>query len=232
VSGLGKRLVAGPLTRWGIASGNRLLLALGATWRVRHTGREHVDAARLGRGAVMYAFSHGVLLPLAYTHRRRAIQIMVSESRDGEIITRVTEAMGFGVVRGSTSRGGGRAALRLARRGSEGHDLGFTPDGPRGPRGHVGPGASLIAARSGLPVVPISVGADRAWRLRSWDRFLIPKPGARVVVNYQPPIHVGRDDDGEAAAEAIRRGMERAEETANEQARRRDPVPGARRIPA
>ena len=85
MSGLGKRIVAGPLTGAGIRAGHALLLALGATWRVRFTGREHVDAARrLARGPVMYVFTHGLLLPLAYTHRDRNIQIMVSESRDGE----------------------------------------------------------------------------------------------------------------------------------------------------
>jgi lysophospholipid acyltransferase (LPLAT)-like uncharacterized protein len=233
VSSLGKRLVAGPLTAAGIAAGHALLLALGGTWRLRFTGREHVDAARrLGGGAVLYALSHGVLLPLAYAYRERGVYLMISESRDGEIITRVTEALGYGVVRGSTTRGGGRAALRLAARGRSGYDLAITPDGPRGPRGVVGPGTVLVAARSGVPVVPLSVGADRAWRARSWDHFLVPKPGARVVVNYQPAIRVARGGDEAADAEAIRAALIRAEQTAQAQAGGTAPLGRAVRIPA
>lgn len=230
--GLRKRLIAGPLTSLGIAFGNLLLLALGATWRVRYTGREHVDAARFKGSAVLYVLTHGVLLPLAYTHRHRNAQIMISDSRDGEIITRVIEALGYGVVRGSTTRGGGKAGIELVSRGLLGYDLGLTPDGPHGPRGSVSAGAVAIAARSGLPVVPVSVGANRAWRLRSWDRFLIPRPGARVIVNYQPAIRIAPGEDDSEAVEAIRTGMARAEQVARAQAEEARPPAGAVRIPA
>lgn len=231
MSGLGKRLVEGPLTSAGLAVGHFLLLGIGGTWRVRYTGREHVTRARGDGGAVFYAISHGVLLPLAYAHRGRSTQILVSESRDGELITRVIRRLGFGVVRGSTSRGGGRGAVRLAELGRAGYDLGITPDGPRGPRGSVAPGVAAVAARSGLPIVPIGVGADRAWRLNSWDRFLIPKPGALVVVHYEDAIRVERGDET-AAIEAVRAGLARAEERAEERLTRPATRRDASRIPA
>ena len=102
-----RAFLAGPVTDLAIRVGHLLVLSLGRTWRIRHVGNENVDRARAGRGAVLYVFSHGVLLPLSFTHRSRDIQVLISESRDGEIIARVTGKLGFGSVRGSSSRGTG-----------------------------------------------------------------------------------------------------------------------------
>jgi lysophospholipid acyltransferase (LPLAT)-like uncharacterized protein len=201
-----RAFLAGPLTRAAIRAGHLVVLALGGTWRVRHVGGEHVDAARGERGAVLYVFSHGVLLPLSFTHRRRDIQVLISESRDGEIIARITGKLGFGSVRGSTSRGGGRAIVRMAALGRQGRDLGITPDGPRGPRGSVGPGTVLVAARAGTPIVPVGVASRPAWRAKSWDRFLVPPPLARVWVVYGSSIAAGagsRDETAARVAEGI-----------------------------
>ena len=183
-----RRFVEGPLTRGAIGAGHHVVRALGATWRVRHTGGDRVEEARRTAGPVLYVFTHGVLFPLSYTHRRRQIQVLISESRDGEIITRLTGNLGFGAVRGSSSRGGGRAVIRMASRAREGFDLAITPDGPRGPRGTVQAGAVLVSSRSQVPIVPVGVSASRGFRARSWDRFLIPAPFARVWVVYGESI--------------------------------------------
>ncbi len=187
-----------------LRAGPYALLALGATWRLHHAGREAVDRARFGRGPVIYAFTHGVILPLVYDHRGRGAYVLISESRDGAIIARVAERIGHATVRGSSTRGGGRAAVELIRRARQGYDLAITPDGPRGPRGSIAPGVALVAARSEAPIVPIGVAADRAWRLRSWDRFLIPHPGARVAVVYGEPIRVSPGALGKGLDEASR----------------------------
>lgn len=196
----GRAFLAGPLTRLALRAGHRLVLALGATWRIRHVGREHVDRARDGRGPVLYVFTHGVLLPLSYTHRSRDIRVLISESRDGEIIARVTERLGFGSVRGSSSRGGARAVVAMAAAGRAGRDLAITPDGPRGPRGSVAPGTVITSSRSGVPVVPVGVAARPAWRARSWDRFLVPAPFARVWVVYGSALRPGDESPQECAA--------------------------------
>jgi lysophospholipid acyltransferase (LPLAT)-like uncharacterized protein len=182
---------------------------------MRHAGVEQVERARAERGAVLYVFTHGVILPLAYTHRNRGVYVLISESRDGEIITRITGRMGLKAVRGSSTRGGGRAVVELARLARAGHDLAITPDGPKGPRGSVGPGAAFVAARAGIAIIPIGVAADRAWRASSWDRFLVPLVGARVAVAYGPAlVFTSEEAAGDGSASTIGRAMQEAEERA------------------
>jgi hypothetical protein len=140
------------------------------------------------------------MLPLLAHHRDEGVRVLVSEHRDGEIITRVLEAFGFGAVRGSTSRGGSRALLEIVSVLRQGGEIAVTPDGPRGPRHVFAPGALVAAHRAGVPVVGVVAHVDRAWRMRSWDRFEIPKPFARIVVAYSTPSHVPGATAREAAA--------------------------------
>lgn len=188
-----KALIQGPVTWLASRCGHWLLLALGATWRVRQEGDY---AARTEPGtACVLAFSHGLLLPLVYLHRRRGHAAVISESRDGQIISDVVRRLGYEPVRGSTTRGGARALARMIRELRAGRTVGVTPDGPRGPRGTVQPGLVHAAARAGVPVVSLGVGTDRGWRAKSWDRFLIPKPFARVVLTYSQPRACAWGDD-------------------------------------
>jgi lysophospholipid acyltransferase (LPLAT)-like uncharacterized protein len=193
-----------------------------------------VAAARRDGGPVLYCFTHGVLLPLAFTHRRRGIQVLISESRDGEMIARVVERLGFGTVRGSSSRGGLRALAELIARGREGRDLAVTPDGPRGPRGSAEPGAVIVAAKAGVPLVPVGVAAGAAWRAKSWDRFLVPKPFARVWVVYGTAIGVVEGDVGRAAdlSRELERAMAAVEAEAESCARGRCADADASGVPA
>ncbi len=235
MKGAFRRFVQGPATRWGIRSGHHLVVAIGRTWRVRHVGRESVERARGGGGSVVYVFTHGVLLPLSFTHRNRDVQVLISESRDGEIITHITGNLGYGAVRGSSSRGGAEAVIRMARRAREGHDLAIAPDGPRGPRGSVAPGTVQIATRGRVPIVPVGVASDRAWRARSWDRFLVPKPFARVWVVYGAPIDPsGSRSEGDLGSIVARveKGMADVEAEAEAYASGRRRAQSALRIPA
>lgn len=184
--------------------GTAALRLLAATWRVRFVNARVVEDLRSRRQPFLYVLWHGQLLPLIWTHRARDIAIMVSEHRDGELIARVAHAIGFRTVRGSTSRGAARALLGACREVENGRDMAVTVDGPRGPAGSVAPGALVIAQRTGAPMVPTAASASRAWRLRSWDRFMIPKPFARVVVSYGEPIHVAADSAREAADDVER----------------------------
>lgn len=147
------------------------------TWRVQ---REPWPLA----GPCVVAFWHGEQLPLVALHRAQGLTGMVSLSRDGERLSRVLRALGYPVLRGSSSRGGAQvlvAALRLLRGGGR---PAIAVDGPRGPAGQVQPGAEALAARAGLPVVWGKVDASPAWRARSWDRFCLPLPFARVRLRY------------------------------------------------
>ena len=174
------------------------------TWRVRVVNPEAVSALRAANAPYVFACWHGQMLPLLWAHRDQGIAILVSEHRDGEIIARIARTIGFNSVRGSTSRGAGRALLGLVAELQHGRAVAVTPDGPRGPAGHFAPGALVAAQRAGVPLLTVGAHASSAWHLKSWDRFLIPKPFARVNVAYGGPERVGGESPREAAAEVPR----------------------------
>ncbi len=187
-------------TRLIIWFGTLVIFALGSTWRVRVYGRNALTARAPDDSRVVLSLWHGQLLPAAWGHRQPAAAL-VSEHRDGEMITRLVAKLGIGAVRGSSSRGGARALLECVRvLREEKMDVVVTPDGPRGPRHSYAPGALVIAFRAGVPIVPFTIHADRVWRLKSWDQFEIPKPFARVTLYYGEPIPVGGEDAREASA--------------------------------
>lgn len=189
-----------PRVKWLSRVGTWLMRALGLTWRYEVVNESVVRAAHAAGERIMFVLWHGDLVPLTYFHRRRGIAMLVSEHADGEIIARVAERLGYLCVRGSTSRGAARALLELTRTLHEGHDLAITPDGPRGPAQSFAPGAAIVAQRTGAPVIAVGVSASSAWRLRSWDRLLIPRPFARVRVSYSDAAYVSADAGLRAAA--------------------------------
>jgi len=179
--------------------GAGVVRAIGATWRFTVSDAPEYSAA-LARGErFVYAFWHSALLPLAVLHRHEGIAVLVSRHRDGELITRIIERLGFVAARGSSTRGG-EAGVRgmLAWAGQDRH-LAVTPDGPRGPAEQVKPGALYLAERTGRRMVPIGVAADRTRAFRSWDRFRVPWPFARVLVSHGAPLAVTGSLDGLAA---------------------------------
>jgi len=135
------------------------------------------------------AFWHGEQLPLLAWRRRRPTAVLVSFSADGQIQARALRALGFRVERGSSSRGAVGGLVAMVRRLEEGHDAAFAVDGPRGPRLHVAPGAQVAARRSFGVLVPMACAVDRVGVLgKTWDRYLVPYPFARVVIRLGPPL--------------------------------------------
>jgi len=186
----------------------RLLRLYGATWRLREEGWDRCAGHRRGGGPLIFAYTHDRLSILAYSHRDRGIQNLISSSRDGIFVAALCEVMGMGSVMGSSSRGGAAALRELARRGAQGLDLGVAVDGPRGPRWEVKPGIVALAALTGIPVVPVSAGAVPAWRFGSWDRHLLPRPFARVQVRFGEPLSLEREAE-ESEREAFRLRIEK-----------------------
>jgi lysophospholipid acyltransferase (LPLAT)-like uncharacterized protein len=184
--------------------GSYLVRALAMTWRYRLEGRDAFDRLRAANQPMVLALWHGELLPCLWLHRGEGIVVLISTHSDGEIIARIAESLGYRTVRGSSSRGGTRAALELVRAIEEGHDVAFTPDGPRGPRHMFSPGAIAIAQRTAVPIICGRACASRAWRLGSWDRFLIPKPFARISVAYSAPQHPAVPSAADPTAETSR----------------------------
>ena len=188
--------------KWLAGIGGLLLRALACTWRIRETNAAPLRELRARGRPVIFALWHGRLLPLLWHHRAEGIAVLISEHADGELVARVAHSLGFRTVRGSTSRGGDRALLRMIRVVEQGGDAAFTPDGPRGPAETVTPGALVTAQRTGAPIIPIAAGSRRAWRLQSWDRFMIPKPFAQVTIAYGQPVYVTASTARQAATDA------------------------------
>jgi len=184
-----------------------LIRALRRTVRLRYHGEERIRGWERSGERFILAFWHRHLLLMPYAYRGRRISVLVSRSRDGELIARTVARLGIDSSRGSSSRGGAAGMRSLLRRAALGYDLAFTPDGPRGPAGVVQPGVILAAAATGMPVQPVAIAASRCRRLRSWDRFLVPLPLATVHVVYGEPLAVPRrgGDPAAAAAELARR---------------------------
>lgn len=175
--------------RWIVRLGVPLVRLLGATWRIRLINNvSSVDALRREGRPIVFALWHGDMLPLLYQHRHQGVAVLISEHRDGELIARVAESLGFRTVRGSTSRGASRALIGLSRALADGHDVAITPDGPRGPARSFAPGALIAAQRANAPVIAVGLSAQKAWRLGTWDGFTIPKPFSRVNIAYSDPV--------------------------------------------
>jgi lysophospholipid acyltransferase (LPLAT)-like uncharacterized protein len=170
------------------ALGPVVIRLLGSTWRVVQANAERLEGVRAAEGGVVFAFWHGQLLALEFVHRGEGIQVLSSWHRDGEISARLMTSLGYGVVRGSSTRGSARGLMLMLRRAKEGHDLAVTPDGPRGPARTVKRGTFYLSEKSGSLIVPVGVGTSRAFRLGSWDSFMIPHPFARVGIVYGRPF--------------------------------------------
>lgn len=191
-------------TRLSLFAGGGAIRALAATWRYSVRGAEQLHALRARRTPILFTLWHGQMLPLLWHHRDQGVAVLVSEHRDGETIARVLQMMGYALIRGSTSRGAGRALLGIVRTLREGGDVAVTPDGPRGPRHRFAPGAAIAANRAAAPILPTVAHVDRFWRLKTWDGFIIPKPFARITVAYGEPAMVTAQTPRAAAADAPR----------------------------
>ncbi|MGH7525213.1 MAG: lysophospholipid acyltransferase family protein [Gemmatimonadales bacterium] len=183
------------------------LRLLAATWRLRTVHEERWRPLYEARRSHVFLLWHEALLPLLWQHRKQSVAIVVSEAREGQYLADFAISLGYRTVRGSSTRNAARALLGAVRELRAGNAVAFTPDGPRGPRRELKPGVVAAAQRGAGVIVPIHAESDRAWRLSSWDRFMIPKPAARVTISYGRPFEVGPGEEGlaEGLAEAIAR---------------------------
>lgn len=203
--------------------GALLIRLLGATLRFEEIGDAGARADANPETRV-YCLWHRSLLSIAYHFRKRKIAILISPSFDGELITQTIGRVGYTPIRGSSSRGGaaGLLAMRTAlflNDSTRCNYAAFTADGPRGPLYHAKPGAVKLAQQMGGGVGIFYAAADRAWQLRSWDRFLIPRPFSTVVIAWETPIPVAQDADDEALEErreAVQAALERARRAVEE----------------
>jgi lysophospholipid acyltransferase (LPLAT)-like uncharacterized protein len=190
------------------AAGAPVIRALGWTYRWRVDGFNHYESVVASGRQPIFAFWHGRILPATLFWKNRGIVVITSQNFDGEWIAGIIERFGYGTARGSTSRGGARALVRLRRELSSGRPAAFTIDGPRGPARVAQPGVVFLAGATGQPVLPFHIEADRFWTMKSWDQTQVPKPFARMQVAIGEPIVV--PDAADATIEAKRLELERS----------------------
>ena len=188
-----------------------LIRLLGRTLRVRVD-----DRCGLTRGEIaeplIWLFWHNRVLIMPYLQkkvaRERQGKVLTSPSKDGEIIAQIMERFGHGAIRGSSNKRPAAALREMVREIQEGRDMVITPDGPRGPRYVFQKGAIKLAQLSGAPLMPVHLRYGAAWRLKTWDGFVIPRPFTTARLTVGPLVRVPRKADA-AALEAFREGIER-----------------------
>ena len=170
-----------------------LVKALSSTYRLRLIDQAHEARVLSEHGSIVYASWHQRFFPgITFFAGRKPIAIMISRSRDGELIADVARRLGWHPVRGSSSRGGSEALGQLKALALQGYKIGHIVDGPRGPFAAVKPGLLSIAQFTGVPVVPVCTSAQHTWTFNSWDRFMVPKPFSRIAVRFGAPVEIDR----------------------------------------
>ncbi len=165
----------------------------------------------------VYVFWHRSVFSATWYYRHRGIAVMTSSSFDGEYIARIIEKFGYKAVRGSSSRGAVRALLGMHTEVEQGHTVAFTIDGPKGPLYEAKPGPVLLARNTQVPIMPFYIAVEDGWVLKSWDRFVIPKPFTRAHVRVGRFVHVPKDIGSGQSQElhvAMQAGLDRVREDA------------------
>ena len=189
--------IEGRPARWLIAVGFRILQLWALTLRYKIEDRAGVVGKVTAQNYIASLW-HNRLLIFPFVLRRffpdRHGAALISASRDGELLADAIKRFDYDVVRGSSSRLGASAILQLSQTLASGRDVVITPDGPRGPAYELGPGIVFLAQKSGASVVPVNIEYSSCWRLKSWDRFILPRPFAKVHVIIGSPLHVELSD--------------------------------------
>ncbi|MCP4481979.1 MAG: lysophospholipid acyltransferase family protein [bacterium] len=142
---------------------------------------------------IIFVFWHGKQFILVNSHAYRSICIMTSLSSDGDLQSKILKKLGYIIVRGSSSRGGAKALVKLIKKIYQGHDIAFAADGPHGPIYELKPGPIFLAAKTSAVILPVATGAKNKWILDNWDKYLIPKPFTKTYIKYGDPIIIPHD---------------------------------------
>ncbi|WP_298962044.1 lysophospholipid acyltransferase family protein [uncultured Campylobacter sp.] len=181
-------------------------------WCIFLTCRVKFTPAKLPEKPCVVVFWHGRLAMMSFAYRRwwlrdfgskRRAKVIISDHKDGEIITRVISHFGIGAIRGSSFKGGARALMGAIKEIKNGTDVIITPDGPRGPLHSVADGAVILAQRLNLGIYALNYEASSFWKFRSWDEMVLPKPFSRINYSLSAQLNLtGLSLD--AGKEAIR----------------------------
>jgi lysophospholipid acyltransferase (LPLAT)-like uncharacterized protein len=196
-----KAAILGTLAGW-------LMKVWSFTLRVEIEDRCGISRPDAHLAPVVYALWHSRIFTIppiwaiACGKSRRSV-VLTSASHDGALLARAMGVFGIGAVRGSSSRRAVAGLIGMKRALLEGFDVCITPDGPRGPRYALHPGVVKLAETAQAPILPIHVTYSSAWRLKTWDRLVIPKPFSRVLVVFDELHHIPAKLDGPAFQEKL-----------------------------
>lgn len=186
-------LTSDPVLRLGVAA----LWAHARSLRIRVEGEEALRAHLAAGGRIVLSSWHQRFYAgICYFARFHPV-IMISQSRDGEVIARLVEMLGWKAARGSSTRGGRDALAAMVSEMQHRQVAGHIVDGPRGPARKIKPGIAVLAQRTDARIVPVYVAYARPWQARSWDRFQVPRPFGRVLMRFGPPTEVPPELSGE-----------------------------------
>ena len=181
--------------------GYLIVRLIGSTIRFEKTGWENFEAIKAAGKIPIYSFWHDRIIAGTYFFREHGIIVLSSSSFDSEYTARCIQRLGFGIVKGSSSRGGAQALVKMIRMMKSGFEMAFTIDGPRGPRYKAKSGPIILAKKTGNPLMPFVIECEDYWTLKSWDRLQIPKPFTKANLIIGEPIFVesrARDKELEA----------------------------------
>ncbi len=185
------------------------LKVLYSTYRIRIIN-DHIERNIYKRGyRPIYISWHQRFFPgILFLSSKKPIAIIVSRSKDGDMISRIIEILGWQPIRGSSSRGGTEALQQIKMLAGSGYALGHIVDGPRGPFGEVKPGVIAIAKASGMPILPTIISAEKKWIFKSWDKFIVPKPFSNIIIKFEKEFYIPRNagkDDFESYRAAVQK---------------------------
>ena len=157
----------------------------------------HPDAEKFMRGEenAIFAFWHGRMMLLPAINPPLKMFVLISEHRDGQLISKVIARFGQATIAGSSSKGGTQAVRDIVKLLRNGDNISITPDGPRGPNQIASMGIVTIAKLSGKPIIPVSFSASKYKQLRSWDRFMVAKPFGHIKFHIGAPIMINSADE-------------------------------------
>ncbi len=172
-----------------------LINLIGKTVKVEVEGWENFQKIEQAGKIPIYTFWHDRIFLGTYFFRDRGIMVMSSQSFDSEYTARVIQRFGYGTIKGSSTRGGVRALTTMIRQMRNGMPMGFTLDGPKGPRYAAKSGACFLAKKTGNPIMPFVFEPKSFWTINSWDKMQIPKPFTRAKLFIAEPIYIEKDAD-------------------------------------
>ena len=186
-------------------------------WLIFLTCKKTYSDTRLSKKGCIVVFWHGRLAFMSFAYLKfwmrdfggeKRGKVIISDHKDGELIAKIIKFFGIDTIRGSSSKGGAKALAQALREIKSGTDVIITPDGPRGPRHIVADGAAIVAQKTQSEIYALNYEASKFWRLKSWDKMIIPKPFSEISYTLSPPFSV-TDMELEAAREHIKKEMEK-----------------------